>query len=68
MEIIQKRQHPFLARMMTLIAQIYYQNPGVLRALNKEVDPPFPGGHDLEQGDWSLLDPVKNRKPFFRNC
>jgi hypothetical protein len=66
MEMVQKKQHPFLDRAMSMVAVIYYQNPDVLRALNKDVDPPFPRGHDLEQGDWSLLDPVKNRAPFFR--
>jgi hypothetical protein len=66
MKIVQKKRHSFLATMVTLVAQTYYLNPGVLRALNKHVDPPFPRGNDLEQGDWSLLDPVKNREPFFR--
>ena len=28
--------------------------------------PPFPGGHEIEQGDWNLLDPVKARAPFYR--
>ena len=28
--------------------------------------PPFPGGHEIEEGDWSLLDPVKARAPFYR--
>jgi hypothetical protein len=27
----------------------------------------FPQGHVVEQGDWSLLDPVKRLKPFWRD-
>ena len=29
--------------------------------------PPFPKGHVVEQGDWSLLDPVRNRAPMWRD-
>ena len=28
--------------------------------------PPFPKGFDVEQGDWSLLDPVKRRGTIYR--
>jgi hypothetical protein len=66
MDVVQTKQHRFLSTTLVLVVQSYYQNPGVLRALNKDVDPPFPRGNDLEQGDWSLLDPVKRRTPFFR--
>ena len=66
MDVVQTKQHRFLATTLTLVVQSYYQNPGVLRALSKDVDPPFPRGNDLEQGDWSLLDPVKKRTSFFR--
>ncbi len=31
-----------------------------------ELRPPFPKGYALEQGDWSLLDPVKARPPTLR--
>jgi len=68
MEIVQKKQHMFLATVVVLVTQSYYQNAEVLRALNKHDGPPFPRGNDLEQGDWSLLDPVKNRAPLFRGC
>jgi hypothetical protein len=33
-----------------------------------EVRPPFPKGHVVEQGDWSLLDPVRSRRPFWRSA
>ena len=37
-----------------------------MAALGQEARPPFPKGHTVEQGDWSLLDPVKKRPPFYR--
>jgi hypothetical protein len=38
----------------------------VLRSPGLEPRAPFPKGHTLEQGDWSLLDPVKARPPMRR--
>jgi len=35
-------------------------------ALGLEARPPFPKGYVLEQGDWSLLDAVRKRAPFWR--
>ena len=65
---VQTAQHRFLTTTLALLAQTYYQHPTVLAALGIDGGPPFPRGNKLEQGDWSLLDPVKNRKPFFREC
>ena len=44
----------------------YYRDDRVLSALGLRPGPPFPRGQVLEQGDWSLLDPVKARQPFWR--
>jgi hypothetical protein len=44
----------------------YYRDDRVMISLGLEARPPFPKGHVLEQGDWSLLDPVRTRKPFWR--
>jgi len=44
----------------------YYRDDRVMRSLGLEPRAPFPKGHVLEQGDWSLLDPVRARKPFWR--
>lgn len=44
----------------------YYRDDRVMRSLGQEPRPPFPKGHEVEQGDWSLLDPVRRRAPFFR--
>lgn len=44
----------------------YYRDDRVMISLGLELRPPFPKGHEVEQGDWSLLDPVRGRKPFWR--
>ena len=44
----------------------YYRDDRVMISLGLEPRPPFPKGHVLEQGDWSLLDPVRARTPFWR--
>lgn len=49
-----------------VVLQCYYRDDRVLRSLGLELRPPFPKGYPLEQGDWSLLDPVKARPPMWR--
>jgi hypothetical protein len=49
-----------------LVLLCYYRDDRVMVSLGLEARPPFPMGHVLEQGDWSLLDPVRARKPFWR--
>ncbi|HQS14375.1 hypothetical protein [Reyranella sp.] len=44
----------------------YYRDDRVMRALGQEPRSPFPKGHVVEQGDWSLLDPVRKRAPMWR--
>ena len=39
-----------------------------LRSLGIELRAPFPKGHVLPDGDWSLLDPVKARPPSLRRA
>lgn len=56
------------ATLARVILQCYYRDDCVLRSLNLELRPPFPLGHTLEQGDWSLLDPVKARPSMWRRA
>ena len=44
----------------------YYRDDRVMRSLGQEPRSPFPKGHVVEQGDWSLLDPVKTHAPIYR--
>jgi hypothetical protein len=50
-----------------VILQCYYRDDRVLHSLGIEPRPPFPGGHVVEQGDWSLLDAVRNRPQLWRD-
>jgi hypothetical protein len=50
-----------------VILQCYYRDDRVLRSLGAEPRPPFPKGHTLEQGDWSLLDAVRGRAKLWRD-
>jgi hypothetical protein len=45
----------------------YYRDDRVLLALKQEARSPFPKGYTLEQGDWSLLDAVRNHAPLWRD-
>jgi hypothetical protein len=54
------------AALVRVVLQCYYRDDRVLRSLGLELRPPFPKGYPLEQGDWSLLDPVKARPSSLR--
>lgn len=55
-----------LAAITRVVLLCYYRDDRVMGSLGQEPRSPFPKGHTVEQGDWSLLDPVKQRKPFYR--
>jgi hypothetical protein len=54
------------ATLIRVVLQCYYRDDRVLRSLGLELRAPFPKGYPLEQGDWSLLDPVKARPSMWR--
>ena len=61
------RAHADLApALVAILAQCYYRDDRVMASLGMEARPPYPGGFEVEDGDWSLLDPVKAREPFYR--
>jgi len=55
-----------LAAAVRVVLLCYYRDDRVMRALGQEPRPPFPKGHVVEQGDWSLLDPVRKRPRMYR--
>lgn len=57
---------PGFGLLMTLLLQAYYQDDRVMQSLGMEPRPPFPKGYEVPEGDWSLLDPVRARAPFWR--
>ncbi len=54
-------------RLRRLILGAYYRDDRVLLSLKQEARAPFPKGYTLEQGDWSLLDAVRDRLPLWRD-
>jgi hypothetical protein len=56
------------ATLVRVVLQCYYRDDRVLRSLGHELRAPFPKGHTLEQGDWSLLAPVKARPAKLRRA
>ena len=55
-----------LAALVRVVLLCYYRDDRVMRSLGQETRAPFPLGHVVEQGDWSLLDPVRARPPMYR--
>ncbi|MCP3391359.1 gluconate 2-dehydrogenase subunit 3 family protein [Bradyrhizobium sp. CCGB12] len=56
------------ATLVRVVLQCYYRDDRVLRSLGIELRAPFPKGHVLPDGDWSLLDPVKARSGTLRRA
>jgi hypothetical protein len=56
------------ATLTRVVLQCYYRDDRVVRSLGLEPRPPYPKGHVLEDGDWSLLDPVRARQPMWRRA
>jgi hypothetical protein len=55
-----------VATLTRVVLQCYYRDDRVVRSLGLELRAPYPKGHVLEDGDWSLLDPVRKRPPMWR--
>jgi hypothetical protein len=55
-----------LAALVRVVLLCYYRDDRVMRSLGQEARAPFPKGHVVEQGDWSLLDPVRARPAMYR--
>jgi hypothetical protein len=67
-KVAQLREHlsDSLKGLSSVVLQCYYRDDRVMRSLGMEPRPPFPKGHEVEQGDWSLLDPVRKRPKLYR--
>lgn len=66
-EAFLSRDTPDMAALGRAVLQCYYRDDRVVRALGLEPRAPFPKGHTLEQGDWSLLDVVRQRPKMWRD-
>ena len=52
--------------LVSVTVQCYYRDDRVMVSLGMDPRPPFPKGFEVEQGDWSLLDPVRARPKMYR--
>ena len=64
---LQAEGEPNVAVLGRLVMLAYYRDDRVVRSLGLEPRAPFPHGHEVEAGDWSLLDPVRARRPMWRD-
>jgi hypothetical protein len=65
--VLLRREGREITALGRAVLQCYYRDDRVIRSLGLEPGPPFPKGHTVEQGDWSLLDAVRNRPPMWRD-
>lgn len=63
---LRAERDPAVGVLIRIVLLCYYRDDRVMVSLGLEPRPPFPTGHVIEQGDWSLLDPVRGRAPFWR--
>ena len=62
-----RREGPEITALGRAVLQCYYRDERVIRSLGLEPGAPFPKGHSVQQGDWSLLEAVRNRPPMWRD-
>ncbi len=63
-----REEQPALATALVApVVRCYYRDDRVMRSLGMEPRPPFPKGFEVEQGDWSLLEPVRSRGRIYRD-
>jgi len=67
-QVFRERGGAAVATLSRVVLQCYYRDDRVLHSLGLEPRAPFPKGHTLEQGDWSLLDPVRARPKMWRDA
>jgi hypothetical protein len=63
---LRERGGTALTMLSRIILLCYYRDDRAMRSLDMELRPPFPKGFEIAQGDWSVLDPVRKRAPFYR--
>ena len=68
LETFRQSATPHLRAIVSMTAQCYYRDDRVMASLGMEPRPPFPKGFEVEQGDLSLLDPVRARGRIWREA
>jgi len=58
----------FKAVFQTQVASSYYQDERVMAAIGIPPRAPFPEGYQIDETDWSVVEPVRARGAIFRNA
>ena len=54
--------------LVTITVQCYYRDDRVMQSLGMEPRPPYPDGFDIPHGDWSMLEPVRQRGRIYKEA
>lgn len=65
---LQKGESTASLDLITATCLAYYEDSRVMTTIGREVRPPFPAGNATPDGDWTLLNEVKDRDPIYRQC
>ena len=65
-ELFKAQAPAFIQLLQVNVLSHYYQNHKVLSALGVHAEAPYPNGHTVAETDWSILDPVRERDPFYK--
>jgi hypothetical protein len=57
----------FVSLFEAAVAACYYRDERVLRSLGLPARAPYPEGNAVNPTDWSMLDSVRERQPFYRS-
>ncbi len=66
LENIQSAAPAFVQVFQNAVVASYYRDDRVLENLGLPARAPYPEGHSVDATDWLLLDPVRQRQPFYR--
>lgn len=67
-DAMQESSPAFVRAVVAITVQCYYRNPRVMNSLGMEARAPYPKGFEVAQGDWSLLEPVRERGKIWRDA
>lgn len=67
LETLSKTRTPEVNALVSIAVQCYYRDDRVMASLAMEPRPPHPIGFEVPQGDWSLLEPVRQRGRYYRD-
>lgn len=65
-DALREQRSPFIQTFVAQTVGRYVAHPTVMPLLGLEARPPWPQGNVVAEGDWSLLDAVKQREKFYR--